>query len=113
VEYDYSKRGYLLPDGCKDLIDVIQPKMHIREGDFYIVTIQLPGLENADVKIFVEGNTIRIIAKQAGGHAQYEREIEVPGNFATAKARAIYIDGQLCITVPKARKDFPPSFQAE
>jgi hypothetical protein len=25
MEYDYKKRGYLLPEGCKDLIDVMQP----------------------------------------------------------------------------------------
>lgn len=25
TEYDYKKRGYLLPEGCKDIIDVMQP----------------------------------------------------------------------------------------
>ena len=26
MDYDYKKRGYLLPEGCKDLIDVLKPK---------------------------------------------------------------------------------------
>jgi HSP20 family molecular chaperone IbpA len=104
VDYDYSKRGYLLPDGCKDLIDVVRPpKVDITKGDFFIMRIQLPGLENADVKIFVEANTLRVIAKQAGGHAQYESKVEVPNGFALAKARAMYLEGQLHIIVPKAQ----------
>jgi hypothetical protein len=28
VENDFMKRGFLLPDGCKDLIDVLKPKAH-------------------------------------------------------------------------------------
>lgn len=27
MNYDYKKRGYLLPEGCKDLIDVLKPKV--------------------------------------------------------------------------------------
>jgi hypothetical protein len=26
MDCDYQKRGYLLPEGCKDLIDVLKPK---------------------------------------------------------------------------------------
>jgi HSP20 family molecular chaperone IbpA len=107
VDYDYSKRGYLLPIGCKDLIDVIQPKKGIAR-DYFFVTIQLPGLKNADIQIWVEGNTLRIIAKAAAGNAQCERKIEVPTGFEIAKTRAIYLKDRLCITVPKA-PTFPHS----
>jgi hypothetical protein len=27
MENEYMKRGYLLPEGCKDLIDVLKPKV--------------------------------------------------------------------------------------
>jgi hypothetical protein len=29
MEYNYKKRGYLLPEGCKDLIDVFKPKVPV------------------------------------------------------------------------------------
>ena len=31
MNYDYNNRGYLLPDGCKDLIDVFKPKVEKRQ----------------------------------------------------------------------------------
>jgi hypothetical protein len=32
MNYDYDKRGYLLPDGCKDLIDVFKPKAEKKQS---------------------------------------------------------------------------------
>jgi hypothetical protein len=29
VDYEYKKRSYLLPEGCKDLIDVLKPKARL------------------------------------------------------------------------------------
>jgi HSP20 family molecular chaperone IbpA len=106
VDYDYSKRGYLLPDGCKDLFDVIQPKKN-----FFFVTIPLPGLTSADLEIFAEGNMLRIIVKQSAKKVQYERKIQVPGGFEIEKARAVCLEDVLHITVPKATEHFPPSLQ--
>jgi HSP20 family molecular chaperone IbpA len=110
VDYDYNKRGYLLPDGCKDLIDVIQPKTN-RQKNFFSIRIQLPGLQSADIQIRVEANGLTMIAKRDDSEAQYERKIDVPNGFEIAKARAIYLKDQLYIIVPKAQEDFPPSFQ--
>jgi len=28
MDNDFTRRGYLLPDGCKDLIDTLKPKPH-------------------------------------------------------------------------------------
>jgi len=98
MDYDYSRRGYLLPNGCKDLIDVIHPKTDITQArDFFFVRIPLPGFENADIQIFAEANTLRVIAKHTS-----ENKIKVPIGFAIAKARAIYLNDHLYITVPKA-----------
>jgi HSP20 family molecular chaperone IbpA len=96
MDYDYSKRSYLLPEGCKDLVDVIQPKTAITEFGF-VVTARLPELQNTDIKITAEGNTLRIVTKQGGS-----RTVEVPSNYALAKAQAIYLHGRLSIVVPKA-----------
>ncbi len=86
-----------MPDGCKDLIDIIQPKKN-----FFFVTIPLPGLTSADLEIFVEGNTLRIIVEQAAKNLKSERRVEVPGAFAINKARAVYMEDKLHIAVPKA-----------
>lgn len=103
MDYDYSKRGYLLPDGCKDLIDFIQPNTAITERGF-IVTVHLSNLQNKDIQITVEGSTLRIQANWVGSHAQLESKIEVPSGYKVAYARANYnyFDGQLRIVVPKA-----------
>ena len=31
MDYDYTKRSYLLPEGCKDLIDVLKLKHELTE----------------------------------------------------------------------------------
>ncbi len=101
MDFHYSKRGYLLPEGCKDLIDVIQPKTAITERGF-VVTARLPKLQSEDIEITVEGSTLRIIAKQGGVHVLFESMIEVPSGYTVADARAIYSNGSLRIVVPKA-----------
>src|SRR6266403_1313852 len=32
MEHDFMKRGYLLPEGCKDLIDVLKSKLRVIDG---------------------------------------------------------------------------------
>ena len=101
MDYDYNKRGYLLPEGCKDLVDVIQPKTTITERGF-VVTAQLPELQSTEIEITVEGSTLRIVAKQTNSHPPFERMIDVPSDYSVADARATYSQGQLRIVVPKA-----------
>ena len=75
------------------------------------MTIPLPGLRSEDLEISAEANTLRIIVKQAAKNLKYERKIEVPCGFAIEKARAVYMEDKLHITVPKAHDDIPPSLQ--
>ena len=96
MDYDYRKRSYLLPEGCQDLVDVIQPKTAITELGF-VVTARLPELPNTDIKITAEGSTLRIDTPQGGS-----RTVEVPGGYALAKAQATFHHGRLHIVVPKA-----------
>jgi HSP20 family molecular chaperone IbpA len=100
MDYDYSKRGYLLPEGCKDLVDLIQPKTTITAHAF-VVTVRLPDLRNKDIDVTVEGNTLRIVTKQGGSHRPFESVVDVPADFALADARATYFQGLLRIVVPK------------
>jgi hypothetical protein len=96
MDYDYSKRGYLLPEGCKDLVDVIQPKTAITKRGFEI-TVRLSVPKCSDVQIIAEGSTLRIITNQWSS-----RTIEVPGAYPLAGAQAMYLKGRLRIVVPKA-----------
>jgi hypothetical protein len=96
MDYDYSKRGYLLPEGCKDLLDVIQPKTAITKRGFE-VTVRLSVQKYSDIQIIAEENTLRIITWQCSS-----RTIEVPGAYPLAGARAMYLKGRLRIVVPEA-----------
>jgi len=42
MNYDYNKRGYLLPDGCKDLIDVLTSKAPAKPLTTFPSTTPLP-----------------------------------------------------------------------
>jgi hypothetical protein len=94
--YDYSKRGHLLPEGCKDLVDVIQTKTAITERGFE-VTVPLSVPKCSDIQIIADRSTLRVITRQCGSRA-----IEVPGAYPLAGARATYFNDRLHILVPKA-----------
>ena len=57
MNYDYGKRGYLLPKGCKDLIDV-------SKAESFTVTARLPKLRREHIEITVEGSSARVIASR-------------------------------------------------
>ena len=101
MDYHYSKRGYLLPEGCKDLVDLIWPKTTITDHGFVVIA-QLPELQSKDIEITVEGRALRIITKQGSSQGPFKNVvIEVPSDCALADARATYFQGQLRIVVPK------------
>ena len=102
MNYDYSKRGYLLPEGCKDLVDVIRPKTAITKRGF-VITVQLSVQKRSDVQIIAEGSTLRIITRQWSS-----RTIEVPGAYPLTGARAMYLKDRLRIVVPKVGSDTAP-----
>ncbi|MGA2181076.1 MAG: Hsp20/alpha crystallin family protein [Verrucomicrobiota bacterium] len=102
MDYDYSKRGCLLPEGCKDLIDVSKQKATITEHGF-IVTARLPELRSRDIEITVEGRSLRIVGKLSNSQVPFESVIEVPPGYGLADAQATCIKGKLRIVVPKCR----------
>ena len=98
MDHDYSKRGCLLPEGCKDLIDVISPKP--LQSDF-VATVQVPEVNSTGLEVIVEGRYLRIIGKPLGGQERFESRIEVPPGFEIAAARAVYVKGWLRIVIPR------------
>jgi HSP20 family molecular chaperone IbpA len=106
MDYDYSKRGFLLPDGCKDLIDVSKQKMPITTkiaatASDFTVTARLPELGSGDLEIIVDGRSLRIVSKLPGSQDPFESVIVVAPSYDVADARATYFNGQLRIVVPK------------
>lgn len=103
MDYDYNKRTCLLPEGCKDLVDVIQPKTAVTERGFELM-VQLPVLKVSEIQILADRNTLQIVTRQGGS-----RSIEVPGAYPLAGARATYFNGRLHILVPKAGSNTEPA----
>jgi HSP20 family molecular chaperone IbpA len=98
VNYDYAKRGYLLPHGCKDLIDAIGKESE----DLFVMRVRLPDVVAATLMITVEGRSIRISGRQTGSQDSFESVFEVPVGYDITHARASFFDHELRIVVPKA-----------
>jgi len=104
---DPKKRGVTLPDGCKDLIDVLECgtsgqefQTHATDAGF-LITISLPGLRSEDIEITVEANTVRIGGKRGDGHARFDAAIHVPSGYSIGTAHAAYSNNELRIIIPK------------
>lgn len=112
MHFDYSKRDYLLPAGCKDLIDAIHyserpDSVKIGPADIapgqndLIVTLKFPEAHIGNIDIFVEGQQIRIIPRALPNHPMAQRVVDTPAGYNPAAARAVYLGGVLRIVIPK------------
>ena len=101
MDADYMRRGYLLPHGCKDLIEVIAPKVAVTDRGL-MITAQLPDLRNEEIEVTCEARQIRISRKQSGRRAAFESVTELPADYDLSRARAGYFSGQLRVVVPRA-----------
>jgi HSP20 family protein len=100
----------LAPTGFAPRIDILE-----REGE-YLVTAELPGLEEKDVHIEVNGNVLTISGEKAAEHADersgvrwsersygsFRRSLQLPVDVAAEKASAAFKSGVLTVTLPKA-----------
>ncbi|MEB2346532.1 MAG: Hsp20/alpha crystallin family protein [Deltaproteobacteria bacterium] len=99
-----------VPAGFAPRIDVVE-----REGE-YLVTAELPGLEEKDFQLEVHGNALTLTgekrvereeerkgwrwSERASG--SFRRSIQLPDDVAADKASASFRNGVLAITLPKA-----------
>jgi HSP20 family protein len=93
------------------------PRLEVveRENE-YLVTAELPGLEEKDFQIEVHGNVLTIrgekrserTGEEKGRHfservyGEFRRSIELPVEVASDKASAAFKNGVLTVTLPKA-----------
>ncbi len=91
------------------------PPTEISESrDNYTITMEIPGLDKADIKIWSEGNKLmvtaekkldtegRLYAERIGG--KFARWFVLPEDCESAKVEAEYVDGLIKIVIPKSEK---------
>jgi len=95
------------------------PDVDLREEkDRYVVKADIPGAEDTNVDVALEGRTLRIEAEAKeekqeeadSGHllrherlvGHFERTLTLPGPVDTAAMHSQYADGVLTVTIPKS-----------
>ncbi|HTV43282.1 MAG TPA: hypothetical protein VMF08_22150 [Candidatus Sulfotelmatobacter sp.] len=105
MDYSYSHRHYLLPEGCKDLIDTIHMPREInvdivRREDGIIFKFKLADLRGADADIIFEGNYLRVIQKPPDENRR-DRVLFVPPGHNVRKALTTYTEDEVLVFVPR------------
>ncbi|MBM4018745.1 MAG: Hsp20/alpha crystallin family protein [Planctomycetes bacterium] len=100
----------------------VYPPMNIWEtGDGYVVACEVPGLEMADLEVYVAGDQLTVSGRRAeavpeqgvtlhrrerdSGH--FSRAITLPGPVDSTKTEATLADGVLTVRIPKAEEAKP------
>jgi len=104
------------------------PAVDITEGDNeFIVKVELPGVKKDDVKITLESNilTIKGEKKQDGeekkqdyhrverSYGAFQRSFNLPTAVKAEKIDAVYNDGILSISIPKAEEAKPKQIEVK
>ena len=114
MNYDYSRRNYFLPPGCKNLIDALkfdatnhQEKIALihkgEQRNEFIMKFKMPGLRKENIEIIAEGRHLRIARQLSNKLGRRQIIVEIPLGYEIAKARAKYIKDTLHISIPKRR----------
>ena len=110
MDYNYGKRGYLLPPGCKDLIDVGAPLGDlefvetITQDDGLVITARWPNLRSDHIEIEIQGRRLRVTLKLSDGQAPRKDALEIPASYDITRARATCVKDTLRIFIPKESK---------
>lgn len=119
--FDNFFRGGVQDDGSLGL-SYWMPAVDIAEHDNeFVVKVELPGVSKDDVKVTLESNilTIRGEKKQdretknenyhrlERTYGSFQRSFTLPSSVRSDKIEAVYKDGILTITLPKAEEAKP------
>jgi HSP20 family protein len=115
--FDNFFRGATLEDN--GIASFWSPAVDIaEEDDAYLVKVELPGVSKDDVKITLESNVLTIcgekkedkeikeknIQRMERTYGAFQRSFMLPTSVKGEKIDAVYNDGVLTITVPKAEE---------
>jgi HSP20 family protein len=107
-------RGWAWPGGFGERFPAFQPRVDVEESESELrVTAELPGLEEKDFELQLEGDTLVLKGRKQeersgeGGwyersYGSFRRDIPLPCEIEHEKASASYKNGTLRVTLPKA-----------
>jgi len=106
-----------------------RPRVDIEDtGARFVVTMDLPGFEKADVNVEIRGDVLHIDAehdedrkqelkeqyiRRERRHEAVSRAITLPEPVDEAESRATYENGVLRVELPKTRRDSGTSVEVE
>ncbi|RME08135.1 MAG: Hsp20/alpha crystallin family protein [Anaerolineae bacterium] len=98
------------------------PAMNVwADEESVIVTAELPGLESKDIEVNVLNGTLTLrgerkpeelpegarVHRQERGYGRFSRTLELPYKVDVDKVKAVFKNGVLQITLPRAEEDRP------
>jgi HSP20 family protein len=117
VSMDRLAQDLLRSTAAQTTAPVFAPRLEVVEQESeFLVTAELPGLEESDFQLEVHGNVLTLrgekrseqSGEQNGRHfservyGAFRRAIELPVEVASEKASAAFKNGVLTVTLPKA-----------
>lgn len=91
-----TKAGPVVEEEREPIIDVFDEK------DRLLVVVELPGVEEENIKLDIEGDNLIITAKQK--ERSYSRKVALPARVRAAKMKTTYKNGVLEIILPKPKE---------
>lgn len=111
---------------------VIRPNLDISGDDKqYIITVELPGVDENDLRVELEGGSLRLVGEKKCGHKEknsgevgekgrsyyriersygsFERILALPEDVDTAGIQAAHTNGVLTVTLPRKEAEQPES----
>jgi len=105
----------------------LYPPLELEDkGDNLIVTAELPGIDKEAVELTVLGDTLTIAGEKKPptengakyirnerAHGKFRRLVDLPYSVAQDNIKALYKDGVLTITLPRAEEVKPRQISVE
>lgn len=93
----------------------------VKEGSSFIVTAEVPGMNQEDLEIKVEGDTLNLKGERKAEHlgdgvsyhrrerasGSFQRSLTLPARVEAGEVKARYADGVLTITLPTEKAALP------
>lgn len=115
--FEEVSRGWLAPLGAQEV--TFLPPIEVTETDDAIrVTAELPGIEEKDFELNLEGDVLTLRGEKRAeseeekegvhyreiSYGRFERRVQLPAEVDADNAQAEFKNGRLVVTLPKVAK---------